>query len=92
VELTIDLGEELFFDRILIQEPIEFGQRISKFQVLIRNINSDWELVAEETTIGFKRLLRINPTSASRIKLKITESKNAPAISNFGLFLSSEME
>jgi alpha-L-fucosidase len=91
-ELIMDLLEAKTFDRILIQEPIEFGQRISKFRIWIQKNNDEWEQVAEETTIGYKRLLRIKSVTASKIKIVIGESNNSPAISNFGLFLSSEKE
>jgi len=90
-ELTIDLKDKTDFDRILIQEPIKFGQRISKFEVQIYNQNN-WKTVFEGTTIGYKRLIRINPVSSSKIKLKIIEANNIPAISNFGLFKASEKE
>ena len=91
-ELVIDLIVAKTFDRILIQEPIEFGQRISKFRIWILKNNDEWEQVAEETTIGYKRLLRIKTIAASIIKIKIEEANNSPGISNFGLFLSSKKE
>ena len=91
-ELVVILEEAKEFDRILIQEPIKFGQRISKFRILIQKDNNEWEQVAEETTIGYKRLLRINPITASKIKIIIDEANNSPAISNFGLFISSPKE
>ena len=91
-ELIVDLIKPKTFDRILLQEPIKFGQRISKFKIWILKNNSEWEQVAVETTIGYKRLLRIKPTTTSKIKIRIEEATNPPAISNFGLFLSSERE
>jgi len=91
-ELVVDIGDTKTFDRILLQEPIQFGQRISKFRIFIQNNNDEWEQVAEETTIGYKRLLRIEPATASKIKIEIKEANNSPAISNFGLYLSSEEE
>ncbi|MBU1013990.1 MAG: alpha-L-fucosidase [Bacteroidetes bacterium] len=90
-ELIIDLKNKTDFDRILIQEPIKFGQRISKFEVQVYNQNN-WETVFEGTTIGYKRLIRIKPVTVSKIKLKIIEANNIPAISNFSLFKSSEKE
>jgi len=48
--------------------------------------------VYEGTTIGYKRLIRINPVKASKVKLKILQANNTVAISNFGLFLSSDKE
>ena len=90
-ELTIDLGQEKEFDRILIQEPIQFGQRISKFQIEVEQAKG-WEVIFKGTTIGYKRLLRIVPTTASKIRLKILEANNTVAISKFSLFKASEKE
>lgn len=90
-ELIIKLPNETQFDRIIIQEPIKFGQRISQFKVEIKN-RMGWETVFEGTTIGYKRLIRINPVSTTEVRLKIIEANNTVAISNFGLFKSSEKE
>ena len=84
-ELIIDLGMAITFDRIMIREPIRFGQRISRFQVLIPE-DGGWKVVFEGTTIGYKRLLRIEPVTSSKVMLKIIESNNVPAIADFGIF------
>lgn len=89
--LEIDLGGPVLFDRILIQEPIRFGQRISKFEILGR-IDGKWISLAQGTTIGYKRLLQISPVDADKIRLILKESNNIPSISNFGLFRASEKE
>jgi len=87
----IDLGKESKFDRIMIQEPIRFGQRISEFRVDIFN-KGKWEIISKGTTIGYKRLLRIVPVATGKVRLVIENANNIPAISNFGLFKSSPRE
>jgi alpha-L-fucosidase len=89
--LEIDLGEPKVFDRILIQEPIRFGQRISEFEIKAF-ISGEWIQLAKGTTIGYKRILRIPPVHTDRIQLNIKNSNNAPAISNFGLYKASPKE
>jgi alpha-L-fucosidase len=91
VILEIDLGKPNFFDRILVQEPIRFGQRISGF-IIKGLVNDEWARLAEGTTIGYKRILRIPPVHAKKIQLLITKSNNTPAISNFGLYKASPKE
>jgi alpha-L-fucosidase len=86
-ELIIDLGETISFNRILIQEPIKFGQRISKFQIMVMDETNEWKTIAEETTIGYKRILRVETVSCRKVMLKILDAINTPAISNVGLFL-----
>jgi len=90
-DLTLQLPEERQFDRILIQEPIKYGQRISEFQLEIIE-KGNWKSIFKGTTIGYKRLIRIKPVRASIIRLRILKSDNTIAISNFAIFKSSENE
>lgn len=90
-EITIDFKKETYFDRIVLQEPIQLGQRISKFQIEVMG-KSGWEQVFEGTTIGYKRIVRIDPVNASKLRLKIIEANNTVAISNISIFKADENE
>ncbi len=83
LEMAIDSTRK--FDRILLQEPVRLGQRISSFDVQILRSNG-WQTIASGTSIGFKRLLRITPIAGSKIRINIRDANNTPALSNFGLF------
>ena len=85
------LPKEETFDRILIQEPIEFGQRVSQFEIDIFDFQQ-WKNIFKGTTIGCKRILRIPKVKTNKIRLRITAANNTVAISNFGLFKSSPNE
>ena len=89
IEVRLD-GEKLF-DRILLQEPIRFGQRISRFSVEAK-LNGEWKQVANGTTIGYKRLLRIPTVQTNHVRVLIKEANNTPAISAFGLYKASPKE
>ena len=89
--LEIDLNENNIFDRIMIQEPIRFGQRISRFEIDVIGSNG-WETIFKGTTIGYKRIIRIPPVNTRKIRLRITKANNTVAISNFGLYRSSHKE
>jgi len=88
-ELIVILSEEKQFDRILIQEPIQYGQRISQFEIDLYEENQ-WKTVFQGTTIGYKRLLRIQAAQASKIRLRILKANNTIAISNFAVYKSVE--
>ena len=90
-QLTVQLTNETNFDRILIQEPVKFGQRISEFEVQVMQ-KTDWKTVFKGTTVGYKRLIRIPPVSTTQVRLKIIQANNTVAISNFGLYKSSDKE
>ena len=89
--LEIDLGEPTYFDRIMLQEPIRFGQRISAFAIEAR-VEEEWATIAKGTTIGYKRLLRIPGIEAERVRIVIEQANSVPALSNFGLFKASSTE
>lgn len=90
-ELTVQFSKETKFDRILIQEPVKFGQRISRFEVEVLE-KASWKTVFKGTTVGYKRLIRIPPVSTTQVRLKIIQANNTVAISNFGLYKSSDKE
>ncbi|HTO94132.1 MAG TPA: chitobiase/beta-hexosaminidase C-terminal domain-containing protein, partial [Bacteroidota bacterium] len=73
------------FDRAMLQEYIRAGQRVEQFHI---DAESDgaWKRVASGTTIGYKRLVRFSPVTASKIRLVIERARWSPAISTFGLF------
>ncbi len=83
----LELPEAAIFDCILIQEDISKGQRVEQFTVEIFD-GKKWVGVFHGTTIGYKRLIRINPVNAARIRLRITETRDHPNISAFKLFKS----
>jgi alpha-L-fucosidase len=89
--LGLTLSEPVTFDRILLQEPIWLGQRISHFSVEVRE-GGEWVRVARATTIGFKRLLRIPPTRADGVRIRIEGSLAPPALSRVGIFKASPAE
>jgi alpha-L-fucosidase len=89
--LELQLPRMSTFDRILLQEPIRLGQRISGFSVEAM-IGGEWREVARGTTVGYKRILRISQVSTDRVRLVIEDALAPPAISNMGLFRASPDE
>ncbi len=79
------LPESKTFDVVMIQEEIRVGQRTEKFHIEFWN-GKNWKKFTEGTTLGYKRLLRIEPVTTNRVRLVIDESRLNPTISNFGLF------
>lgn len=81
----IDLKKNTGINYVLLQEYIALGQRVSSFTVEAWKNNS-WQPVAEGTTIGYKRILKIEPVTTSKIRLNITGAKACPLISNVELY------
>ncbi len=89
--LTFDFEKPTPINRILIQEYIKLGQRIEKFTVEVYK-HDEWVKIAEETTVGRKRILRLPDVTGTKLRLNITASKACPVISNIGIYNASGHE
>jgi alpha-L-fucosidase len=70
---------------IALQEYIQLGQRVSDFAVE-GFVNGQWQRVAAGTTIGHKRILKIEPVQTDRIRVTINAAKACPVISNVEVY------
>ena len=83
--LMIQFEKPTVFNRFLIQEYIQLGQRVEEFTVEAY-VDNEWILLAEETTIGYKRILRLPTVKATQLKVTIKKSKACPLISNIEIY------
>jgi alpha-L-fucosidase len=83
--LEIDLGTTKFVKYVVLQEYIKLGQRVKQFTVEAWKDNA-WHKVVEGTTIGYKRILKLEPIETSKIRINITASKACPLISRVALY------
>ena len=89
--LTIDLGSPTEVNRIVLQEYIRLGQRIKKFSVSAL-VGTQWQQVAEGTTIGYKVIKKFPTVSASAVRIDIEDSKACPVISNIEIYRAPDRE
>ena len=76
----------------MIQENIMHGQRIERAKLEYWN-GSDWQLIQEFTTVGYKRLLRFDAVAARKVRLIVLEAKTAKvSIAEIGFFKASLRE
>ncbi|XP_052184374.1 alpha-L-fucosidase 1-like [Diospyros lotus] len=82
IEFRSEGDEPLRFNVIRIQEAIGLGQRIRRHEVYV-----DGQRVAIGTTVGYKKLhrLEMGEVKGYRVKIRITESRGLPLISSIGL-------
>src|SRR5688572_11758639 len=83
--IEIDLDKPQTIKYILLQEYIKLGQRVKSFTVEAWD-GDNWKVVAKGTTIGYKRILKLDPTETTKVKIAILDSKACPVISNIELF------
>lgn len=83
--VEFDFGKAVSFNRLLIQEFVNLGQRVKAFS-LEKEVNGSWEIIAEGTTIGYKRILRFPDTEAQKIRINFMDGKGVPVISEIGVY------
>ena len=69
----------------MIQEYVNLGQRVSAFTVE-KQVEGKWLPLAEGTTIGHTRILRVPDTQAQRIRINFLEAKGEPLIAELGIY------
>ena len=84
-DIEIDVGKPRTIKYIQLQEYIKLGQRVKSFKVEAWD-GASWKVLVNATTIGYKRILRLEPTETSKLKITILDSKACPLISNIELF------
>ncbi|MBO5876581.1 MAG: alpha-L-fucosidase, partial [Bacteroidales bacterium] len=83
--MVFDVNGEDMFGTFLISEDISKGQRVESFTVEAFK-DGEWELIAEGSTIGYRRLLRFEKTQAEQIRVTITSTRATANISAVGLY------
>ena len=83
--VELDFGQPRSFNRILIQEYVNLGQRVSAFSVE-KEVEGKWLPLAQGTTIGYTRILRVPDTQAQKIRINFLEAKGEPLIAELGVY------
>jgi alpha-L-fucosidase len=84
-ELVLDLGRPTTFNVVNLREYLPLGQRIEAF-ALDQWKDGQWTEFAKGASIGNRRLLRLEPLTTSKVRLRITKAPVAPALSELGLY------
>ncbi len=82
ITMAFDRPKEI--NRIVLQEYIPLGQRISKFTLEIE-VDQKWQQISSGSTIGYKRILSFDTVEASKFRLHI-KAKAAITIANIGMY------
>ncbi|HRG79851.1 MAG TPA: discoidin domain-containing protein, partial [Cyclobacteriaceae bacterium] len=84
--LEIELEKNQSIKYVVLQEDVRLGQRIKAFSVDVLH-GDQWESVVRATTIGYKRILRLeHPVQAEAIRINILDAKACPVISNVAVY------
>ena len=83
--LTINFGKPTAVNRFMVQEYIKLGQRVKSFTIEAL-VGDQWQELAQETTIGYKRILCFPTVETTKLRFNILDSKACPVISNIGVY------
>src|SRR5690606_41789235 len=85
--LELELGAPVTFNVVRLQAPITMGQRVAAYRVDVQR-DGAWETVIRGTTIGYKKLDRLEePISTDRVRIVIDNSLALPLLAETGLYL-----
>jgi alpha-L-fucosidase len=84
-ELVLDLAAESTFNVVRLREYTPLGQRVDAV-ALDAWKDGAWVEFAQATSIGNQRLLRTEPVTTTRVRLRVTQAAACPCISELGLF------
>ena len=83
--IEIDLKKNAKVKYVVLEEFIRLGQRISRFNIE-KWENGRWIKVADATTIGHKRILKLDNVQTEKIRVNILSSKACPLISSISVY------
>ena len=89
--LTLDLRHPATPYALRLAEPVQLGQRIDTFRVEALSPSGQWEPLAEGTTVGPRRILRLPPaTETSALRITVHSSTACPLLSEVQFYLPPE--
>jgi alpha-L-fucosidase len=90
-DAVIELGQTQNLNVFKLREYSELGERVAEFELYFRNATGGWELLAQDHTVSFRKLVRTKTVSTDAIKLAITSALAAPCIQEFGAYYQAPL-
>jgi alpha-L-fucosidase len=69
----------------MLQEYIPLGQRVAQFEVEVMQ-EGQWRQLCQATTIGYKRILLVNETTTTAVRIHFTRCHACPVINRVALY------
>lgn len=83
--IEVDLKQTKPVNYVMLQEYIRLGQRVRSFTIESWE-NGSWREVASGTTIGYKRILKLDDVNTSKLRVNIKDSKAPIVLSNLAVY------
>lgn len=89
--IEIKLAKAATVDRFMVQENIAEGQRIAEAQLEYWD-GAAWKLIKKFTTVGYKRLLRFEPVTTSKVRFTVLRALAPVQVAEVGVYKASSRE
>lgn len=83
--IVFEFKKPITFDVLMLQENIAQGQRIASGNFEFWN-GTAWQLLKNFSTVGYKRLIKCDPVTTTKLRLSILQSKGAAQLSEVGIY------
>lgn len=90
--VELEYVRPITFNRVLLQEYIPLGQRVEQFHIEIMDEDGSWRTIAEETTIGYKRIVLTERVTTKKVRIVIDKSRACIVLNRLGLYLDTISE
>lgn len=89
---TLQLNQTATFNVVRLQENVrDFGQRVERFAIDAWQ-NGQWAEIADGTTIGFRRMLRLPaPVTTQKLRIRILDARLSVSLGSISCFLLPEI-
>jgi alpha-L-fucosidase len=84
-EIELQFTKPTTVKYVTLQEYIQLGQRVKAFKIEIEK-EGQWDTVATGTTIGYKRIVKLEPVECSKLRVSIVDSKSCPVLAAVKVF------
>lgn len=84
--IVFTLPKSITLNRLMLQEAVAKRSERVEEHAVDAWINGMWQEIARATNIGYKRILRFQDVTTSRLRLRILQSRLTPAISSVGAY------
>jgi alpha-L-fucosidase len=84
-EIELILDNPTTIDHIITMEDIKFGERVRKY-VLEGYVNDNWVELCHGSAIGHKKIDRIEPVQASKVRFRCLESVEKPLVRKLAVY------
>ena len=84
-EIQLTWAQPVRIHRVVLKEQITLSQRVERFAIDAL-VNGAWQQVAQNTVIGHKRIVVLEPVETTALRIRILDARVAPTVKFIGVY------